>query len=231
MTSTAKLGTMMALLLAAGCSSKSQSDTPSSEDSGATEEAATPDASDDADDTGSGCVYPSGPYGITAGKVLDPSLTWQGYLPNATTSSTIKIGDLYDCDGSKGINAILIDTAGQWCIACQGVAQQIPTWLSATGDNYTGLGVKILNLIIENNAYEPATITTAEQWRTQWSLSAIYVTADPNISFPTNALPNEILVDPRTMKVSRLLSADEDQTNDDGSDPYVAALAKKNGGK
>lgn len=221
---------MMALLLAAGCSSKSQSDTPAP-DSGAAEEASTVDAGEDADDTGTGCVYPSGPYGITVDKVLDPSLTWQGYLPNATTASTINIADLYDCTGTKGINAILIDTAGQWCIACQGVAQEIPTWLSASGDNYTGLGVKILNLIIQNNAYEPATITTADQWRTQWALSMIYVTADPNITFPTDSLPNEILVDPRTMKVSRLLSADNDQQNNDGSDPYVAELAKKNGGK
>jgi hypothetical protein len=236
MTSTMKLGTLMAALLAAGCSSSSNgasggngadSGGGATEDSGAPLDADTDADADDAAPTG--CVYPSGPYGVTVGKVLNPDLQWQGFVPGATTASTVKITDLYDCDGSKGLNAIVVDSAGQWCVACQGIAQEIPTWLSPKGDNYLKLGVQILNLVIQNNDYEPATVTTAQQWRTLFSLTSIYVVADPNDTFPTNALPYELLIDPRTMKVVHDLSTDS-EVNADDSDPQVTTLAKKNAG-
>ena len=233
MNSTMKLGTVaMGLLLAAGCSSGSNgaAATPDAGDTTA-DSGAGVDADTDADEAGnpSGCVYPAGPYGITVGKTLDPTLEWQGFVPGSTTQSTVKISDLYDCDGTKGLNALIIDSAGQWCVACQGIAKEIPTWLSAKGDNYTKLGVQILNLIIQNNDYEPATVTTAQQWRSLFTLNSIYVVADPNDSFPTNSLPYELLIDPRTMKVVHDLSNDSNLNNDD-SDPAVTTLAKKNGG-
>jgi hypothetical protein len=236
MTSTTKLGIGTAILLAAGlaggCSSSSNNNNSSGQstaDSGAGEETGALDADTDAEDSGlpPGCVYPQGPYGVAVGKVLDPTLSWQGYAPNATSPSTIKITDLYDCNGTRGINAIVVDSSGQWCVACQGIAQEIPTWLSSTGDNYTKLGVQILNLVIQNNDYEPATVTTAEQWRTLWKLTSIYVVADPNDTFPTDSLPYELLIDPRTMKVVHDLSTDN-EVNNDLSDPQVTALAKKN---
>jgi hypothetical protein len=226
MTRTTKLGTMVALLLAAGCSSGAK-DAPQNDttaDSGA-DDAATGDDADEAGPTGP--TYPAGPYGVAVGKVLDPTLLWQGFVPNATTASTVKITDLYDPDGSKGLNAIVVDSAGQWCVACQGIAQQIPTWLSPSGDNWSKLGIQILNLVIQNNDYLPATVTTAQQWRDLFKLTSIYVVADPNDTFPTNALPYELLIDPRTMKVVRDLSSDT-AVNADGSDPQVTALAKKN---
>jgi hypothetical protein len=232
MNSTTKLGTVaMGLLLAAGCSSGSNGASATTPEAGATAEDGGVDADTDADEAGnpSGCVYPAGPYGVTVGKTLDPSLQWQGYVPGATTASTVKITDFYDCDGSRGINALVVDSSGQWCVACQGIAKEIPTWMSSKGDNYTKLGVKILSLIIQNNDYEPATVTTAQQWMTLYSLTSIYVVADPVDTFPTAELPYQLLVDPRTMKVVHNLSTDSAVNNDD-SDPAVATLAKKNGG-
>jgi len=219
-----KLATLMALLVAAGCSSKSANET-SNNDSGA--EDSSVDASDEGDAAAGGCVYPSGPYGITVGKVLDPSLQWQGFAPGATTASTVKITDFYDCDGSKGINALLIDNAAQWCVACQEIAPEIAHWLSPSGENWAKLGVQIEQLIIENNDYEPATITTAQQWRDMFSLTEIYVVADPNTTFPAEQLPHEFLIDPRTMTIVNDLDTDA-TLNADGSDPKVTALAKKN---
>ena len=227
MNSTTTLATMIVTLLAAGCSSsKPAAEAPA--DAG-TEAAVDVDATSDADDDApaTGCVYPAGPYGVDVNKVLDPTLQWTGYVPGATTPSTVKITDLYDCDGTKGLNAIVVDSAGQWCVACQGIAQEIPTWLSAKGDNYTKLGIQILNLVIQNNDYEPATVTTAQQWRDLFMLDTIYVVADPSDTFPTNALPYELLIDPRTMKVVHDLSTDSTATAD-GADPAVATLAKKN---
>jgi hypothetical protein len=231
MTSTTKLGTLMVILLAAGCSSASNGASAGGTDAATSQDTAAPDADTDADDAApsSGCVYPEGPYGVTVGKVLNPDLQWQGFVPGATTASTVKITDLYDCDGSKGLNALVIDSAGQWCVACQGIAQEIPTWLSPKGDNYLKLGIQILNLVIQNNDYEPATVTTAQQWRSLFNLTSIYVVADPNDTFPTDALPYELLIDPRTMKVVHDLSSDT-EVNDDDSDPAVTTLAKKNAG-
>ncbi len=227
MNSTTTLATMIVTLLAAGCSSsKPAAEAPA--DAG-TEAAVDVDAAPDADDDApaTGCVYPAGPYGVAVNKVLDPTLQWTGYVPGATTPSTVKITDLYDCDGTKGLNAIVVDSAGQWCVACQGIAQEIPSWLSTKGDNWTKLGVQILNLVIQNNDYEPATVTTAQQWRDLFMLDTIYVVADPSDTFPTNALPYELLIDPRTMKVVHDLSTDTTATAD-GADPAVATLAKKN---
>jgi hypothetical protein len=223
MNSMTKLGTLMALLLAAGCSSKAANET--STDSG-TEEGSV-DASDEGDaEDASGCVYPAGPYGTAVGKVIDPSLTWQGYVPGATTVSTIKITDFYDCDGSKGINALVLDDGAQWCVACQSIAPYIPKWMSPQGENWTKLGVGYLNLITQNNDYEPATITIAQQWRTMFGLTPINVVADPNFTFPASGLPHTLLADPRSMKIVR--DMDNDSLNSDYSDPQVTDLAKKN---
>jgi hypothetical protein len=176
------------------------------------------------------CPYPSGPYGTAVGDVLDPTLLWQAYAPGATTPSTLHISDLLDCDGKKGINAIVFDTSGQWCVACQAEAESVPTWMGDTGSgagHWSSLGVRFVTLIIENDAYEPATIVTADQWRNMFGLTSIYVAADPNASLPAQALPHNLLVDPRTMKVSRDLDNDN-AAGTPQADPAVAALAKKN---
>jgi hypothetical protein len=210
----------------AGCSSKSPADQAG--DSGAPVEDSAASVDTGAADTApDGPVYPKGPYGVTVGKILDPSLNWVGFAPNATASSTISITDFYDPDGSKGINALVVDSSGQWCVACQYIAKLIPSWFSAKGDNWKGLGVQMITLVIQNNNYEPATLTTAQQWRSLFDLNFIYVVADPNDTFPTNALPSELLVDPRTMKVVRDLGDDTAMTAD-GADPEVADLAKTN---
>jgi hypothetical protein len=220
---------LLGLVVAGGtaCSSKSPSDEAAA-DSGAPVEDSSASADTAAADTApAGPVYPKGPYGVTVGKIIDPSFNWVGYAPGATASSTISIADFYDPDGTKGINALVIDSSGQWCVACQYIAKLIPSWFSAKGDNWKALGVQMLTLVIQNNNYEPADLTTAQQWRALFDLNFIYVVADPNDTFPTNALPSELLVDPRTMKITRDLSDDSAMTAD-GADPEVATLAKAN---
>jgi hypothetical protein len=177
------------------------------------------------------CPYPAGPYGVAVGDVLDPSLSWQAYAPGATAASTLSISDLYDCDGKKGINALVFDTSGQWCVACQYEAENVPAWMSSTGTGvgkWTSLGVRFVSLIIQNNAYQPATIITASQWRAMFDLTSIvYVAADPNDTFPAVALPHNILINPRTMRIVKDLDNDPSAGTGD-PDPAVAALATKN---
>ncbi len=57
------------------------------------------------------CMYPPGPYGVAQGKIVPPTLKWQGYPEGGMAQGTLSIQDLYDCDGSKGINAIMFDTS------------------------------------------------------------------------------------------------------------------------
>jgi hypothetical protein len=178
--------------------------------------------------TEAGCAYPAGPYGTSMGSVIDPSSTWQAYLPNATTPTTLKMSDLYDCNGSKGINAIVFDNAAQWCVACQYVAAYIPGWMSASGGNWSALGVAFVTLIIQTNNYEPATIDTAEQWRSMFNLAPnTYVAADPQITFATDSLPHTLLVDPRTMTITSNLD-DDPNYGETAADPAVTQLATTN---
>ncbi|MBM4358510.1 MAG: hypothetical protein FJ096_10425 [Deltaproteobacteria bacterium] len=61
--------------------------------------------------TGASCVYPAGPYGVSLGKIIPKNLKWQGYLAGGQAQGTLTTEELFDCDGTKGINAILFDTS------------------------------------------------------------------------------------------------------------------------
>ncbi len=57
------------------------------------------------------CTYPTGPYGIAKGDVLPPTLTWKGFAPGAKEPSSLSPRDVFDCDGDRGIDAVIIDTS------------------------------------------------------------------------------------------------------------------------
>jgi hypothetical protein len=184
------------------------------------------------------CPYPSGPYGVVVGSVLSPTLEWQGYAPNATTPSTLKTTNLYDCDGSKGINAIVVLSSAQWCVACQQEAEFIPSWLASTGPiagSWNALGVQVVTLVTQTNQNEPATLATAEQYRTENKVTDVWVVADPALTFPSDTIPHDLLIDPRTMKVVDDMDNDNydaappasDPTGE-APDPSVAKLATTN---
>jgi hypothetical protein len=222
-------------LLAAGvgCSSKGKSHSPSatSDDGGSAEAGDDSGSGDDGGGEGGSqeasvqCTYPSGPYGIAMGSVIYPAYTWKGYLPGSTTLSTIRSRDLYDCDGSKGINAILFDSAALWCGPCQMEAQDQSS-LVQTGGKWLQEGVAWVTLVIQDSNMNPATTANALAWRNEFKLQQAYVFADPawDFSHPgQNGLPTNVLVDPRTMKVVGVI---EGYTGPD--DPAVDQLALKN---
>ena len=64
-------------------------------------------------------------------------------VENSDVQTTLKAEDFLDCDGTHGINAILIDTSALWCPACQqeagqyhrsGAIQRRPCRAAASGD-------------------------------------------------------------------------------------------------
>ena len=146
------------------------------------------------------CTYPDGGFGVDVGDVVSGNLAWQGYPEDAAASGTVSIQDYFDCDGSRGIHAILIDSSAAWCGPCQEEAAD----LSTKAATFKSKGIRVITLMIENAQGSPASLNTATSWRNNFDLQAIAVVADPNFSFAGNGsvgLPLQIIVDPRTMKI------------------------------
>jgi len=208
-------------LAVAGCTN---STTPPDNDAGTgLADTGTTDEPMEPEDTGPPpCVYPAGPYGYVQGSTVSPGITWQGYAPGETTITTLSTKDLYDCDGRFGINAILFDEAALWCGPCQQEATDLPGFISGS---WGPDGVKVVSLVVQDLQQKPATTANALTWRNQFNLKGIWVAADPAWIFShmgTNGLPMNVLVDPRTMKITKILEGYG------GQDPAVDALAKKN---
>jgi thiol-disulfide isomerase/thioredoxin len=174
-------------------------------------------------------TYPEGPYGTGVGKIVNPGLSWKGYLPNATDVTTIAPNDLYDCDGSKGIDAIIFDVSAQWCAACQSQAANTPALFT----QYDALDIRVVTLVVQDMNQAPATTTTAQQWKQQYGLTDITVAADPTFSFApldesSVSLPVTIVVDPRTMKIMQV-NQGYIAAYPLAPDPEAVSIAKLNG--
>jgi hypothetical protein len=174
------------------------------------------------------CSYPAGPYGTKVGDVVDPSLSWQGYLDDGTEAQAVSIRQYYDCDGSKGVNALMLDESATWCADCESQAQRIAPELSSS---WKSQGVHVVTLMAEDQSENPATLATALSWRNEYALTTGAVCADPGWTTKLwngapsggNGFPTNIVIDPRTMKIVALQSgADLDAT--------VTNLATANGG-
>jgi hypothetical protein len=168
------------------------------------------------------CQYPNSGFGVDAGSYVSGNLAWQGYKEGSSQLGSVSIQDYFDCDGSKGINALLIDSSAVWCGACQEEAQDLPSQQAT----FQAKGIHVITLMIEDNSGNPATTSTATSWRNNFGLDAFSVCADPNFSFGGNGsvgLPLQIIVDPRTMKIV---------AREEGFGDYstVLQLAQKNGG-
>lgn len=150
---------------------------------------------------GTQCVWPEGNFGTAVGSNVRQNLSWQGYRPGEDAVSDISIEEFFDCDGSKGINALLFITSATWCGNCQAEAQQVS---AKTAGSWTDVGIQVVTLMIENVEGAPATTDTALEWRDSFGLTNSPVAADPGFSFAHNGtigLPLQIIVDPRTMTI------------------------------
>jgi len=172
------------------------------------------------------CAYPAGPYGTKVGDVVDPSLSWQGYLDDGTQAQTVAMSQYLDCDGSKGISALLLDESATWCADCEAQAQRIAP---EVGSTWKSAGVHVVTLMAEDQSEDPATLATALSWRDEYSLTTGAVCADPGWTTKLwggapaegNGFPTNVVIDPRTMKIVALQPPDVDGT--------VSNLAAANG--
>ena len=173
------------------------------------------------------CPYPVGPYGTSAGAVVDGSLQWMGYTSNATVPTLVKLADYYDCDGSRGNSALLIEESSLACGACLLEASHLAATMTA--DGWATKGIRVLILLYHDGTDQPATVQNAAALKQQYGLQ-VDVVADPAFTFlggglSGEGLPLHLVVDPRTMKIV---------TRYEGVDPHLEypdleALAAKNG--
>jgi peroxiredoxin len=145
--------------------------------------------------TGSTCgSWPGGTPGVAQGKTLPQNLSWQGYADGQSSVSTVSIQDYYDCDGKKGINAVMIITGQPNCGACKSEA----AGLEAKMGSWKGMGIKVVTLMI-------GSVSTAETWKNKYGLVSSAVLADkmpPAMAYSSSiGTPMHHIVDPRTMNV------------------------------
>lgn len=174
------------------------------------------------------CKYPTTGLGFRVGDVVPPKHTWQGFGDNTKATdkpTTVSLDDYYDCDGSKGINAVLVDTSALWCGACQQAASTLTAEIKAS---WAALGIRVITLMVDDaQPGMPATIKTVQGWKAMFNLSNSTVVADPGFTFAppgvmSVGLPVEDILDPRTMKLV------DSQEGFSGDYSTLIALAKKN---
>ena len=188
------------------------------------------DAGSSVVDTGvNACTYPQQNIGTSPGNTVRSSFTWDGYAAGSTQETMIASKDLFDCDGSKGINAIIFDVSAEWCPACESEAAD----MHSLADKYDALGIKVITLMIQDASHNPAMLDTVDRWMKMYDLKGFDVAADPGFSFQPYGsgslnLPYNVIVDPRTMTIVKTkqgyiaaypLSPDAD----------AVAVAKRNG--
>jgi hypothetical protein len=147
------------------------------------------------------CNYPPGPYGTSIGATVSPNLTWQGYRPDTDQVAPISIQDYFDCDGTRGVNALLLIQSALWCGACQAEAEELNAHVAG---GWSQQHISVLTLIIEDQVGNPASVSHALAWKNAFDAKGWGVVADPAFTFASgggNGLPLIIVVDPRSMKV------------------------------
>jgi hypothetical protein len=151
------------------------------------------------------------------GSVVDPSLAWQGYKDGAGNAASVSIADYFDCDGARGVNALLLDESATWCADC---SKEAATIAPEVGSSWASAGVNVVTLMSQDEQQHPATLDTALAWRNEYALTAGAVCADPKwttklwggASSAGNGFPTNVLIDPRTMKIVAMQPTDLEGT-------------------
>jgi hypothetical protein len=167
------------------------------------------------------CTWPSGWTGVTPGATLSEWLAWQGYAAYSNAAGIVAVSDYYDCDGSRGINALLFVSSSWNCGACQVESSELESQMAA----WAPLGIQVVVLLMQGPFDEPADAQTAFGWKSQWGLESVAVVADPAMKLlapDADGVPQQTVVDPRTMQVAHV------ESGYDGSLPALVDLALQN---
>ncbi|MBL8714410.1 MAG: redoxin domain-containing protein [Myxococcales bacterium] len=191
---------------------------PPPSDSGAADTAPPPDTAPPS------TTYPSGPYGSSVGSTF-PNLSFNGYRDGTGSWVPVTMADYYDPTGARGITGVLIIVSASWCGPCQEEAKALPKIYPG----YKARGARFLGGLIEDSYRNPATQKNVDSWIKAFSTNYDMVADGKSSLLPPGSvgIPYSIVVDPRTMKVSKTWSgADPSAT----SIPQLDTVIAKNGG-
>jgi hypothetical protein len=170
---------------------------------------------------GAGQSYPSGPYGVTRGSVIS-NYEFVGFPRplDETKLVPIRLADFYNPTGD-GVypddspiapgeplpKALLLDVSAVWCQPCQVESKTI---LPKEYEEYGPRGAEFLLLLSESAAQGvPASEKDLKTWTSEFDLVFPSV-IDPDYTlgslFVGAALPTNIVIDTRTMKIAELVS-------------------------
>jgi hypothetical protein len=135
---------------------------------------------------GTSCIpmpYPSGPYGVVVGQVIDNlqlvgqhDTNGDGVVNSLDAIAPICLSDYFQ---NKQIKVLAVLVAAEWCSPCQ---QEQPE-LVQSWNNYktTNAGVAYLEAIIQDKNGNPADITTVDRWSTKFMIP-FDMAADPTVA-------------------------------------------------
>ncbi len=137
--------------------------------------------------------------GSRKGSVI-ANLSFTGYVPSASGTSTVQLVDLFDPQGkTHGIVALLL--ASGWDVVSKNMMQT----LQGSG---LPTRVAVVSVLGEGKtAGTPATLANLTSWRTQvgipqaWFLLDPSFNAFPNALYDKTAVPAVIILDARTMEI------------------------------
>jgi hypothetical protein len=169
------------------------------------------------------CTYPDGPYGVDEGHTMPLTLSWQGYRPGADAMSTLSAAELFDCDGTRGIHALLFVTSQFGCEPCYLESEALESLMAS----WSSMGVVASVMLVDDVDGGPPSPSGALLWKEELGLTRVGVFLDPTFSLVVGAsvgTPMQTVVDPRTMRVVQRFEGLPDDLQ------ILHALAVHNGG-
>jgi thiol-disulfide isomerase/thioredoxin len=137
-------------------------------------------------------VYPSGPYGVNEGDVV------QDHVFVTAAGGALS---LQDVRADESAQLLLIDTAAGWCTAC---IEEQPS-LQALHEDHQAHGLRVLTAVFQDSELRPATPALAGEWQDDVEFDVV---ADPDLSlgayYDTALTPMNMIVDAGTMEILRI---------------------------
>ncbi len=179
-------------------------------------------------DTNLPATYADGPYGFKVGNIF-PNMTLKLYKEGNAGDGSFEdhsMLEYYDPDGVRGITAIYLVVAAQWCGPCNTEADHMPSWWVS---DYQARGAKFVSVVIQSASTVATTVTctdsttcncvsgvcrvyadadqkTVDQWVAKHKINFdIGLDTSKKLAAATPALPNNFVIDPRTMKVVKII--------------------------